>query len=99
MRRHYFLPALFLLLATTALAQPAPRPQQYDVLIRNGRVIDGAGNPWVYADVGIQGDRIAFVGLLHCNAGDRFGNRSSQLSVLRVVRTMTKDVNPENSNF
>ncbi len=36
--------------------------QQYDVLIRNGRVVDGSGNPWVYADVGIVGDRIAFVG-------------------------------------
>ncbi|MGH9601921.1 MAG: hypothetical protein ACRD24_05975 [Terriglobales bacterium] len=44
------------LLSVAALAQ------QYDVLIRNGRVVDGSGNPWVYADVGIRGDRIAFVG-------------------------------------
>ena len=36
--------------------------QQYDVLIRNGRVVDGSGNPWTYADVGIIGDRVAFVG-------------------------------------
>ena len=36
--------------------------QQYDVLIRNGRVVDGSGNPWIYADVGIIRDRIAFVG-------------------------------------
>lgn len=36
--------------------------QQYDVLIRNGRAIDGSGNPWIYADVGIVGDRIVFVG-------------------------------------
>jgi N-acyl-D-amino-acid deacylase len=36
--------------------------QQYDTLIRNGRLVDGSGNPWVYADVGIIGDRIAFVG-------------------------------------
>lgn len=36
--------------------------QQYDLLIRNGRVVDGSGNPWFYADVGIRGDRIAFVG-------------------------------------
>ncbi len=27
--------------------------QQYDVLIRNGRVVDGMGNPWVYADEGL----------------------------------------------
>src|SRR5437764_12775234 len=36
--------------------------QQYDILIRNGRVVDGAGNPWIYADVGITGDRIILVG-------------------------------------
>ena len=36
--------------------------QQYDVLIRNGRVVDGSGNPWIYADVGIIGDRVALVG-------------------------------------
>lgn len=33
-----------------------------DVLLVGGRVMDGAGNPWVRADVGIAGDRIAFVG-------------------------------------
>ena len=42
--------------------------QQYDVLIRNGRVVDGAGNPWIYADVGVTGDRITFVGRAPANA-------------------------------
>jgi N-acyl-D-amino-acid deacylase len=36
--------------------------QEFDYLIRNGRVVDGSGNPWIYADVGIIGDRIVFVG-------------------------------------
>jgi len=44
------------MIATCAFAQ------QYDVLIRNGRIVDGTGNPWTYADVGVIGDRIAFVG-------------------------------------
>src|SRR3954468_14596747 len=35
---------------------------QYDVLIRNGKVVDGSGNPWTYADIGIIGDHIAFIG-------------------------------------
>jgi dihydroorotase/N-acyl-D-amino-acid deacylase len=48
----------FLLLLLFAL----PALAQYDVLIRNGRVMDGAGNPWIQADVGIVGDRIAFIG-------------------------------------
>lgn len=36
----------------------------FDVLIVNARVVDGAGNPWFRADVGIRGDRIAAVGAL-----------------------------------
>jgi dihydroorotase/N-acyl-D-amino-acid deacylase len=36
--------------------------QNYDVLIRNGRIVDGSGNPWFYGDVGIVRDRIVFVG-------------------------------------
>jgi len=36
----------------------------FDVLIRNGRIIDGAGGPWYSADIGIRGDRIAAIGKL-----------------------------------
>ncbi|MDB5308970.1 MAG: N-acyl-D-glutamate deacylase [Gemmataceae bacterium] len=36
----------------------------FDLIIRNGRVVDGSGLPWVRADVGITGDRIAAVGPL-----------------------------------
>jgi N-acyl-D-amino-acid deacylase len=33
----------------------------YDVVITNGRVVDGTGNPWFYGDVAIRGDRIAAI--------------------------------------
>ena len=36
----------------------------FDLLIRNGRVVDGSGLPWFHADVGIVGDRITAVGRL-----------------------------------
>ena len=36
----------------------------FDLIIRNGQVVDGTGLPWYYADVGIRGDRIAAVGNL-----------------------------------
>lgn len=39
--------------------------QPYDVIIANGRVVDGAGAPWFRADVGIRGDRIVRIGDLH----------------------------------
>jgi N-acyl-D-amino-acid deacylase len=35
-----------------------------DILIKGGKVVDGSGAPWVRADVGIQGDKIAAVGNL-----------------------------------
>src|SRR5499433_2525508 len=37
---------------------------RFDVLIRNGRIVDGTGAPWFRGDVGIAGDRIAAVGRL-----------------------------------
>jgi N-acyl-D-amino-acid deacylase len=38
--------------------------ERFDVLIRNGRVLDGSGNPWYRADLGIRGDRIVAMGRL-----------------------------------
>src|SRR5207249_5345316 len=39
--------------------------ETYDVIIRNGRIIDGSGNPWVSGDLAIRGDRIAKIGKLN----------------------------------
>lgn len=39
-----------------------------DVLIRGGRIVDGAGNPWYAGDVGIAGDRIVAVGAIDARA-------------------------------
>ena len=36
--------------------------QSFDLLIKNGKILDGTGNPWFYADIGINGDRIAWIG-------------------------------------
>jgi N-acyl-D-amino-acid deacylase len=32
--------------------------QQFDTIIRNGRIVDGTGNPWYVTDIGIVDDRI-----------------------------------------
>src|SRR5204863_8194476 len=56
------------LLAGCATSRPSAGPSPavggaYDVIIENGRIADGTGNPWMYGDVGIRGDRIAAVTL------------------------------------
>src|SRR5262245_15222088 len=50
------------LCALTAALGLEAQPQRFDVLIRNGRVMDGTGNPWLRVDVGIPGERIVAVG-------------------------------------
>jgi len=40
----------------------ASNPGGYDLIIRNGHILDGTGNPWYAADVAIQGDRITAIG-------------------------------------
>jgi len=46
---------LLMLLASSALAA---QPPGYDLVLRNGRIVDGTGSPWYRADVAIKGDTI-----------------------------------------
>ena len=41
---------------------PEKRTGDFDILIRNGRIVDGTGNPWFYGDIGIVGDTVAAIG-------------------------------------
>ena len=56
---------LIALCSGTALAG-----QDRTILIKNGRVMDGSGNPWIRADVLIRGDRVEAVGALGDVAAD-----------------------------
>ncbi len=47
----------------------------YDVVISNGRIVDGTGNSWFYGDVGLRGDRIAIVAPAGTLAGAHAGKR------------------------
>jgi N-acyl-D-aspartate/D-glutamate deacylase len=45
-------------------AQQATPSGPYDVVIRNGHVLDGAGNPWIAADVAIRDGRFVRIGVV-----------------------------------
>ncbi len=45
-----------LLISQTAFSQ------SYDILIKNGKVMDGTGNSWYYGDVGIKDGKIVWIG-------------------------------------
>ncbi len=48
-----------------AKARPqSPAPADFDIVISNGRIVDGTGAPWFRGDVGLQGDRIKAIGNL-----------------------------------
>jgi N-acyl-D-amino-acid deacylase len=38
--------------------------QTYDLLIKNGRIVDGTGSPWYTGDVAIKDDKIVAIGKL-----------------------------------
>ena len=59
--RIFLFVVLSLSLSVTTLRGQTTEPQ-YDLVIRNGRVLDGAGNPWILADVAIDKGRFVRIG-------------------------------------
>ncbi len=60
MKRIQSLVTLLLLCAVTTQAQNIT----YDLLIKNGRIVDGTGSPWYTADLAIKDGKIAAIGKL-----------------------------------
>jgi len=53
-----------LTLISIAMSAKTPRQPQFDVLIKNGRIVDGSGQPGYNADIAIKDRRIARIGNL-----------------------------------
>src|SRR5215471_4331293 len=68
---------LFLLLGSTlfcisvSVVSPGAEDTRDDILLRNGRVVDGTGAPWFVGDVAVRGGRIVAVGKLDANRARR----------------------------
>ncbi len=46
-------------------------PESYDIVIKNGMILDGTGNPFFIADIGIRGEKIATIGAIDADQGRR----------------------------
>ncbi|MDB5153581.1 MAG: D-aminoacylase [Mucilaginibacter sp.] len=45
--------------------------QHFDIILKNGKIIDGTGNPWFYGDVGIAKNKITGIGDLSKSKADK----------------------------
>ena len=62
--------ALFLIILSTLLAG-AQDKKPFDIIVRNGHIIDGTGSPWYSGDLGIRDGKIAAIGNLSQAASTR----------------------------
>ena len=59
------------ILLTATIVVPASAAETYEIVIRNGRIVDGTGAPWYRGDVGIWSGKIARIGRIPARAGRR----------------------------
>ena len=60
-----------LLLAAAATTIAVLQAADYDLLIRNARIVDGTGNAWYRGDIGVKAGKIAAIGRLDNRTADR----------------------------
>lgn len=78
--------------------------QTYDLVIRSGRVVDGAGNPWYRADVGIRAGKVAFIGSIPATEGKRIIDAQNRIVAPGFIDVHTHlegnlEDRPEAENF
>ena len=88
-----------LLLCSTLLSAAG-----YDLIIRNARVLDGAGNPWFHADLAIKDGKIAAIGKLSDATAPRSIDAANRIVAPGFIDVHTHieggvERNPRGDNF
>ena len=79
--------ALALVLVAVLLTPPLEaQVEAYDLIIMNGRIVDGTGNPWFYGDVAIRADRIINGARMECGEGSVRSNEGIRCHVGQYTR-------------
>jgi N-acyl-D-amino-acid deacylase len=75
----------------------------YDIVIKNARVVDGTGNPWFKADIGVKNGRIARVGLIRDEEAKQIVDAKNQIVTPGFIDVHAHTENifnyPEAENF
>lgn len=76
----------------------------FDILIRNGRLVDGSGNPWFRADLGIKDGRIAAIGNLAGKSADKTIDAANRVIAPGFIDVHTHvegavELNPMGANY
>ena len=82
--------SLVWLLTSRSLAAEA----RYDLVIRNGRVVDGTGAPWYVADIGIDDGTIVKVGRIEAEQADTVIDANGQYVAPGFVDMMGQTATP-----
>jgi N-acyl-D-amino-acid deacylase len=93
---------IFSLLLSTLSPVFANPPEEYDLLILNGRIVDGTGNPWFRGTIAIKDGRIVRVGKFEASAKQMVDARNQIVAPGFIdVHTHTEDIygNPTAENF
>lgn len=68
--------------------------ETFDLVIKNGRIVDGTGSPWYQADIGVRGERIAHIGRIDKSAGKRVIDASGLIVAPGFIDMMGQTATP-----
>src|SRR5467141_1196453 len=78
--------SLILLFGLASIEARVPA-QSFDIVITNGRIIDGTGSPWYSGDIGIRAGKIAAIGNLSAASRAHDGGNAKLIDRLKDPAT------------